>query len=50
MPPEIANKKQYIGFPVDVWSFGIMLYKVVTGIFPFRGKSDSELFKKISVS
>lgn len=25
-----------------------MLYKVVTGFFPFKGRSDPELFKKIS--
>lgn len=39
MAPEIVNKKEY-SFPVDIWALGIMLYKLITGNFPFRGKDD----------
>lgn len=37
MAPEIVNKKQY-SYGVDVWALGILLYKIITGMFPFRGK------------
>lgn len=36
MAPEIVNKKDYT-FPVDIWALGILLFKTLTGTFPFRG-------------
>jgi MAP/microtubule affinity-regulating kinase len=47
MAPEIVNKVQY-SFPADVWALGILLYKMVTGAFPFRGADDKELYRKIN--
>jgi serine/threonine protein kinase len=37
MPPEMLSKKKYSGDKVDVWSFGVALYRAVVGRFPFRG-------------
>ena len=36
MAPEIVNKKEY-SFAVDIWAAGILLYKMLTGVFPFKG-------------
>jgi serine/threonine protein kinase len=36
MSPEIV-KQTYYNFPSDVWSCGIILFKIITGVFPFRG-------------
>ena len=47
MSPEIILKKEYFGGPSDVWALGILLYRITAGYFPFVGKSDKELHKKI---
>ena len=48
MAPEIVNRYKY-GLPADIWSLGVLLYKIITGKFPFRAKNESELFNKISI-
>lgn len=35
MAPEIKEKKVYDGHKVDIFSTGVILFSVVTGIFPF---------------
>lgn len=47
MPPEIILKKDYFGGPNDVWGLGVLLYRITAGYFPFVGRSDKELHKKI---
>lgn len=47
MAPEIVRKKEYYGANVDVWAMGIMLYRILTGTYPFRAKKDRELYRKI---
>ena len=47
MPPEIICKKRYIGEKADLWSLGILFYKMVMGDFPFKGKDEKELFKNV---
>jgi len=47
MPPEIIQKKEYLGPPADVWSCGILLYTLLCGVFPFRATNEKELFSKI---
>jgi MAP/microtubule affinity-regulating kinase len=36
MAPEIVNKQNY-SFGVDIWALGIVLYKILNGVFPFKG-------------
>jgi len=49
MPPEIAEKKPYIGQMADMWSLGILVYKIFCADFPFKGKDEKELYKSIKV-
>ena len=37
--PEIISKGGYLGKPADIWSIGIIFYKLMTGKFPFKGNS-----------
>jgi len=47
MAPEIVGRKEYKGQAADVWALGVLLYAILTGAFPFKGMSDSDLYKKI---
>ena len=38
MAPEIFSRKKYLPEKVDVWSFGVCLYRALVGCFPFRGR------------
>ena len=47
MAPEIVQRREYAGRPVDVWSLGVLLYACLCGCFPFTARSYPELYKKI---
>ncbi|KAL3173274.1 hypothetical protein MRX96_012401 [Rhipicephalus microplus] len=40
MAPEILKRRPYAQGAVDWWSAGIVMYKLITGRLPFRGKSN----------
>lgn len=43
--PEILASKDYIGPEVDIWSLGIILYVMVTGMCPWSGSTLTEQLK-----
>lgn len=47
MAPELVRKNEYDGRQVDMWALGVLLYAMLTGMFPFRGQSESELYGRI---
>ncbi|CAD8064456.1 unnamed protein product [Paramecium sonneborni] len=47
MAPELVNKQDYFGKPVDVWALGVLLYVLLTGHFPFKGSNDLDLYGQI---
>lgn len=47
-PPEIANGlESFPGFKVDIWSSGVTLYNITTGVYPFEGDNVYRLFENI---
>jgi tRNA A-37 threonylcarbamoyl transferase component Bud32 len=38
MAPEIVQKIEYCGPPVDIWATGVLFYVLISGKFPFRGR------------
>ena len=47
MAPEIAMKKPYVGQKADLWSLGVLVYKIFAADFPFKGKSEDDLYSVI---
>ena len=43
--PEVINGKY--NQKCDIWSAGVILYAILSGKFPFNGKSDKEIYKSI---
>lgn len=47
MCPEIVQKREYRGDEADMWAVGVVMYTVLTGYLPFKGKDEKELERKI---
>jgi serine/threonine protein kinase len=47
MSPEQALDKKDIDHRTDIWSFGVVLYEMLTGQFPFQGEYDSAVLYSI---
>ena len=47
LAPEIISDKGYKGFQVDIWSLGVLLYAMLQGTVPFKGKSLADLHNLI---
>lgn len=46
-PPEAFRNEGYYGPEFDVWSFGVLLYVVSHGYFPFNGSTRSTLARRV---
>jgi serine/threonine protein kinase len=46
--PEILEARQYDGRMADMWSMGVMLYTLVVGALPWRGRHDQIIYDQIA--
>ena len=46
MAPEIIGRKEY-GEGIDIWCLGVLLFEMLNGRSPFRGRNDNETFTNI---
>ena len=46
MAPELCSDDEY-DERVDVWSLGVILYIFITGMLPFEGLEEDEVYKRI---
>ncbi|VDN55342.1 unnamed protein product [Dracunculus medinensis] len=44
--PEVLSSKPYSGFTVDLWSAGIVLYIMVTGLMPYDDRNLKKMLEK----
>ena len=49
MAPEMVSKKPYCGHKVDMWALGVILYVLLTKSYPFIGRNEREILRKIAL-
>ena len=47
LPPEIINKTSHSPFKADIWSLGVLMYRVFVQKYPFEGYNKDVVFKAI---
>ncbi len=47
MAPEIVSKVDHVPIYTDMWSLGILYFVMLQGNYPFRSRSEDELFERI---
>ena len=47
MAPEIVKKLDYNAKSTDIWALGVLTYRLLYGVPPFRAPSEKELYSKI---
>ena len=47
MPPEAISQNSSYSFEFDWWGFGVLMYKMLTGVFPFESREPAELLYMI---
>lgn len=47
MAPEIVKKQEYDAKATDIWAIGILAYRMLYGIPPFKAPTEKELYSKI---
>ncbi|XP_044151428.1 LOW QUALITY PROTEIN: myosin light chain kinase family member 4 [Bufo gargarizans] len=49
LAPEVVNY-DFVSFPTDMWSVGVIAYMLLSGLSPFLGEDDNETLNNIIVS
>ncbi|XP_076935134.1 calcium-dependent protein kinase 33-like [Bidens hawaiensis] len=45
--PEVLLKREAYGEKIDIWSAGVILYMLLTGVPPFNGENDRAIFSTV---
>ena len=45
MAPELINREAYNGLSLDIWALGVILYKILTGEYPFGTEDEGILME-----
>jgi serine/threonine protein kinase len=48
MPPELVRRYPYDGKGMDIWGLGVVLFKLLTGDYPFGADGDKHLDSNIA--
>jgi len=46
-PEQVAGRSCEVGPPADIYALGAILYELLTGVVPFRGKTPLETMRKV---
>jgi serine/threonine protein kinase len=49
MAPEMVSQSPYNGKKVDIWALGVIFYVLITKTYPFTGRNEREIFRKITL-
>lgn len=47
MSPQLLGKKVYCPFKSDVWALGVLIYKMLFNIFPFKGRDEMDILRRV---
>ena len=47
MSPQLLKKEGFSPYKADVWAMGVLLYKLIFGVLPFKAKTAEQIVKKI---
>ena len=47
MAPELHLREKHLSKPTDIWAIGVIIYYLLTGSFPFFGKTEVELNQSV---
>ena len=45
--PEVIQREGYYGKPADIWSLGVIIFRLIAGCFPFKGINEKAIFSKV---
>jgi serine/threonine protein kinase len=45
--PEVLENRPAYDLPCDIWTVGVIIFIMLGGYYPFRGKSEEEVLKKV---
>ena len=44
--PEISLRQGYHPKPADIWALGVIFYRMIVGVFPFKNSKDKKSISK----